>query len=83
MRLHRVLGHKTIRLVAPILHRLGTHVAVLPKVCENIVTILSDDLCTSIQLLEILLKFFLGHQCNHAPLYIVIIRIACISSSLS
>jgi hypothetical protein len=85
VRLHRVLGHEAIWLVASILHRLrATHVAILSNVCENIVTILSDILCASIQLFEILLKFFLCHQSNHAPLNsVVIIRIVCICSAFS
>lgn len=78
MRLHRVLGHEAIRLVTPVLHGLRTHVPVLPKVCENIVTVLSDMLGTSVQLFEILLEFFPGHECDHAHLLIAIIVIGII-----
>lgn len=85
MRLHRVLGHESIRLVTPVLHGLRTHVAVLPKVCENIITVLSDVLGTSVQLFEILLKLLPGHECDHAHLLnsIVVIGIIHVCSTLS
>ena len=84
MRLHWVFWHEAIRLVTPVLHRLRTHITVLPKVCENIVTILSNLLSASVQLFEILLKFFPCHQSHHSLLNsVIIIHIICICSSLS